>query len=249
MSPSADRAPRYRTGHLRAGSGCRARWRSWWPRPPPSSAAPAARRPGRAPATASATRASATRSLPGSLATANAVRAVPTLAGTESCPPPAYSADAVRCRVTRVMSSSCSWPGPVNALELGQARVDQAPRPTRPARPGRRTRGNPNISRPGPCASARPSLCRSSAVAGLHLERLLLVLHARHQAQRHPAWRGARPPRRRCARRAGRARRWRSRARPVAGSSTSAQAGHEHVRRDVRAQQVVDVGAAPRRGR
>src|ERR1039457_6173927 len=80
-------------------------------------------------------------------------------------PPPAYTADMVRSRLTSVMSSSCSASGPVNAPSSVRHRSmrssPDAPRPASSA-----TRGKPNISRSGACASASPSLCSSAQSPG-----------------------------------------------------------------------------------
>ena len=71
----------------------------------------------------------------------------------------------VRSRHTRVMSSSCSASGPVNAASSVRHRsISSSPDGPRPASSA--TRGKPNISRSGACASASPSLCSSAQSPG-----------------------------------------------------------------------------------
>src|SRR5580704_12982931 len=80
-------------------------------------------------------------------------------------------AEGERCRETSVMSSSCSCSAPVKLPSSVRHRSISAspdgPLPTRAE-----TRGKPNISRSGACASARPSLCSRAQSPGSNWKRI-----------------------------------------------------------------------------
>ena len=93
---------------------------------------------------------------------------------------------AERWSVTIVMSSSCSASGPVKAAR-SESTWSISSRP-----PGARamvslSRGAPNMSRSGSCASRTPSECSSTLSPGCERGLLLLVGHPRHEAERHAA--------------------------------------------------------------
>ena len=129
------------------------------------------------------------------------------------------------------------------AVELGEQAVDQRRSADRRRSHQRPRRGKPNISPLGSCASTRPSLVEQQALARLDHRLLLVVRHARHQAERHarrPQLDARRSP---SARTAGCGRRSRSgdaRRRVEHG----VEAGDEHLRRHVGAEQVVRRGSS-----